>query len=478
MVDFQVLLREIPQVDELLRDERLKSLCETVPRSIVTEEVRIATALVRSSILENKTYEFSGESIKDSIIREVLNSTSSKYQPHLKKIINATGVVLHTNLGRSILCKSAIEAIDCVAASYSNLEFDIEQNARGSRHTHIEKIIADITGAESAMVVNNNAAATMLVLSSLATGKEVIASRGELIEIGGSFRIPEIMALSGAKLREVGTTNKTKLSDYENAINKESTGALIKVHTSNYKVIGFTEDVELKEMVELAHKNGLPAVYDMGSGLFVNLHDYGIDEPTVSEVMKTGVDVIFFSGDKLLGGPQAGIILGKKEYIERMKENQLARVVRVDKLTIASLCASLSEYYDIEKAKQNLPVLKMLTYNTEELKQKADQLKKEIDDSVQFFNTEVVATDNKVGGGSAPSSVLQGFAVTLYHANFDAEKIETLLRHYQIPIISRISHNKVYLDVRTLQTGDTEEIVSALNNARKILTMEKAINGE
>ncbi|MEG1576882.1 MAG: L-seryl-tRNA(Sec) selenium transferase, partial [Clostridium sp.] len=341
------------------------------------------------------------------------------------------------------------------------------------RHSHVEKIITKITGAEAAMVVNNNAAATMLCLSAMAKGKEVIVSRGELVEIGGSFRIPDIMEESGAHLVEVGTTNKTKTSDYRNAFHEGATGALMKVHTSNYRIVGFTQEVSVKEMVELGEKLHLPVIYDMGSGLMVDLTDCGVDEPTVLDALKAGADIVLFSGDKLLGGPQGGIIIGKKQYVDQMKAHPLARALRVDKMTLAALEATFFEYLDLERAKRTIPVLKMITSTAEEQKIKAEYLLKQLEDmqtmknsqerlSKSDLNFDIEACKEQVGGGSAPTVFLDGYAVTMQSETIQTERLERLLRKAEIPVIARVSHDKVYLDVRTIEEDEFELVVKAI----------------
>ena len=360
-----------------------------------------------------------------------------------------------------------IETLAGVCREHTNIptelyrEYDVKRGSRGSRHDHVEKILTKITGAEAAMVVNNNAAATMLCLSALAKDKEVIVSRGELVEIGGSFRVPEIMEQSGARLMDVGTTNKTKPSDYLNAYHEGETGALMKVHTSNYRILGFTQEVELPEMVELGKKLNLPVIYDMGSGLMADLTDCGVDEPTVLDALKTGIDVILFSGDKLLGGPQGGIIAGKKEYIDKMKAHPLARAFRVDKMTLAAMEATFFEYSDILQARKTIPVLNMITTPAAELKDKAERLAGEIRRTTHHFTVEVEACKDQVGGGSAPTVLLDGYAVAVQGRTLAPEKIERLLRKEEIPIIIRITHNQVYLDVRTIREDEFEYIVAA-----------------
>lgn len=458
MEDRRVLLRKIPKIDEVLQDERLFFLSENTPRTVIVESVREVIEELRKDILEGSRNQME---TKETLMTEIVARITGKKKKSLRRVINATGVVLHTNLGRSNLSDKACESIMDVARNYTNLEYDVKRGARGSRHDHVEKILTKITGAEAAMVVNNNAAATMLCLSALAKDREVIVSRGELVEIGGSFRVPDIMEQSGAKLVEVGTTNKTKPSDYLKAYHEGETGALMKVHTSNYRILGFTQEVELPEMVELGKKLGLPVIYDMGSGLMVDLKDWGVDEPTVLDALKTGIDVILFSGDKLLGGPQGGIIAGKKEYIDKMKAHPLARAFRVDKMTLAAMETTFFEYSDMKQARTSIPVLNMITTPAEALKDKAEALADLIREVTDNFTVEVEACKDQVGGGSAPTVLLEGYAVAIQGRLLTPEKIERLLRREEIPIIVRITHNQVYLDVRTIREDEFKFIVNA-----------------
>ena len=458
MEDRRELLRKIPKIDEVLQDERLFFFTESTPRSVIVDSVREVIEELRKDILEGRRNQVG---TKETLMTEIVARITGKKKKSLRRVINATGVVLHTNLGRANLSDKACESIMDVARNYTNLEYDVKRGSRGSRHDHVEKILTKITGAEAAMVVNNNAAATMLCLSALAKDKEVIVSRGELVEIGGSFRVPEIMEQSGAKLMDVGTTNKTKPSDYLNAYHEGETGALMKVHTSNYRILGFTQEVELPEMVELGKKLNLPVIYDMGSGLMADLTDYGVDEPTVLDALKTGIDVILFSGDKLLGGPQGGIIAGKKEYIDKMKAHHLARAFRVDKMTLAAMEATFFEYSDIRQASKTIPVLNMITTPAKELKDKAERLAEAIRGVTHNFTVEVEACKDQVGGGSAPTVLLDGYAVAIQGRALTPEKIERLLRKEEIPIIVRITHNQVYLDVRTIREDEFEYIVAA-----------------
>ena len=462
------LLRKLPKVDELLMDEKVREVSSDLLREQVVDVIRTVIETKRRDIL--KAEELLGDSFVsyDAVVQEVIEAVNYSHVKSLRRVINGTGVVLHTNLGRAKLSQSAMEAVAEVADKYSTLEYDPVKGGRGSRHDHVEKIIEKITGAEAAMVVNNNAAATTICLAALGRGREMIISRGELVEIGGSFRIPEIMEESGAYLAEIGTTNKVKLSDYIKKIN-ENTGALMKVHTSNYKIIGFTEEVTLKELVKLGREKNLPVIYDMGSGLMVNLREYGIEEPTVKEAMADGADVILFSGDKLLGGPQGGVIIGRKKYIDMMKAHPLARILRVDKMTLSAMEATFKEYYDEENAKEKIPVLAMLTRRPEELKAAAENLLAAIKGKSRLIDAEVEETEDVVGGGSAPATVLKGYSVAVQCVGVSAQALERRLRTDALPIVTRISHDRVLFDVRTL----TEEEYMVIADRLKEISEEK-----
>lgn len=455
------LLRKLPKVDELLMNEKVIEASSGLLREQVVDVIRTVIETVRKEILGSdealdESY-VSYDMVADKVIQAVRNS----HVKSLRRVINGTGVVLHTNLGRAKLSKSAMEAVAEVADKYSTLEYDPAKGGRGSRHVHVEKVIEKITGAEAAMVVNNNAAATTICLAAMGRGKEMVISRGELVEIGGSFRIPEIMEESGAHLAEVGTTNKVKLSDYKNKIN-ENTGAIMKVHTSNYKIIGFTEEVPLKELVKLGREENLPVIYDMGSGLMINLRDYGIEEPTVREAMADGADIILFSGDKLLGGPQGGVIIGKKKYIDMMKSHPLARILRVDKMTLSAMEATFKEYYDDENAKEKIPVLSMLTRSEEKLKTDAEKLLEMIKKEAPALDAKVEATEDVVGGGSAPATVLKGYSVSVQWNEASSQEIERRLRMDALPIIVRINRDKVLFDVRTIAEDEYRIIADRL----------------
>lgn len=456
------LLRKLPKVDELLRNEKVIFLCKDIPRELVTNSIREVISDVRANILNGITNDIN----IDEIISLIEKKVCKKSEVSLKKVINATGTILHTNFGRAVISEKAAKEILDVAFNYSNLEYDLKAGGRGDRQKHIEKIITEVTGAEAAMVVNNNAAATMIVLAALSSKKETIISRGELIEIGGSFRIPDVMNWSNAILKEVGTTNKTHLYDYENAFDKDKTAAIMKVHTSNYKIVGFTDDVPVKDLVNLSKKYDVPMIYDMGNGLMVDLTEYGVDEPNVISLIKEGADVVLFSGDKLLGGPQAGIIVGKEKYISKMKKHPLARVFRVDKYTIAALSRVLFEYYDLKEAKKNVPVLRMITITNEELKNNATKLLMMIKENCKNNNYifDIEKTKDQIGGGTTPDLYIDGYAVSILAKDGKIEKLERNLREINTPIIGHISNDKLYLNIRTIFDYDYSVVAMVFKN--------------
>lgn len=457
-MDKNEILRKLPQVDEVLKSKEMALIVENIPHDFLVNCIREVLVDTRANVLNGITKDID----EKEIIKSVINKVEKKSKHSLRRVINATGTVLHTNLGRAVVSKAATNAMIDVAYNYSNLEYDLKRGERGDRQSHIEKIITDLTGCEAAMVVNNNAAATVIVLATLACEKEVIVSRGELIEIGGSFRIPDVMSESKAVLKEVGTTNKTKISDYKNNIN-ENTAALMKVHTSNYRVVGFTEEATLNELVPLGNEYNLPVIYDMGNGLFVDLSEYGIDEPNVPNLVKEGADVILFSGDKLLGGPQAGIIIGKAKYINKMKKHPLARAFRVDKFTIAALTSTLFEYYDIKRAKKNIPILNMITMSKDELKAKAENIASLIKSKIKSkAEIDIEEIKDQVGGGTAPDVYLDGYAVSILSKDKTTEKIERELRNVDVPVIVRVAHDKILIDVRTIFEDDIELLVNEI----------------
>ena len=445
----QEILRGIPKVDELMQQEAILALREELPTAAVRAAVREELDGLRQAILAGDVCVLPEEA---SLCEAICRRAREDALPSLRPVINGTGVVLHTNLGRACLSQRAADAVTAVARGYSTLEYDLAKGQRGSRHDHIETLVCQVTGAEAAMVVNNNAAAVLLILSALGKGGEVITSRGELVEIGGSFRIPEIMVQCGCTLREVGATNKTHLRDYENAIGPE-TRALLKVHTSNFKIMGFSQSVPLDELVALGREKGLPVIEDLGSGSLVDLEQFGIhDEPTVQQSVKAGVDIISFSGDKLLGGPQAGIILGKAEYIRQLKRHPLARAMRVDKMTIAALRETLYAYTDEALACREIPVLAMLGAKSHQLREKAGVLCAMLQE--QGVKAQVVPTQDQVGGGSVPTQLLDAWAVAIDPGRLTVDQLEEKLRLRPLPIIGRITHEQYILDVRTLMERD------------------------
>lgn len=456
----------IPKIDDLLERREIKNLIDSVPRKVVLEAIREEVDILRNKI-KNNISEEEIRSIIDNIADTIEKRVRKNYTFKLKKVINASGVIIHTNLGRSLINEAIMENIKEVSTNYSNLEFDLESGIRGSRYSHLEEIISNIIGGEAAMVVNNNAAAVLLILNTIAKNREVIVSRGELIEIGGSFRIPHVMEQSGASLISVGTTNKTHLYDYENAIN-ENTAALLKVHTSNYKILGFTSTVDSSELFSLKEKYDIPLVEDLGSGVLVDLSKYGLEyEPTVQDSIKKGVDVVSFSGDKLLGGPQAGIIVGKKVYIDEMKKNPLTRAFRVDKFTIAALEATLRYYYDEDTAIKEIPTLNMLTSSKEKINEKAIKLEKLMKENIDSKNIKYELTDDysEVGGGSLPLEKIPTICLVLSLENISTQAFEDNLRKFNPPIISRVSKDRIYFDLRTINDDEIPVVVAGIKFA-------------
>ncbi len=467
------LLRKLPAVDEVLKEKTAQHWLEFYPRVLVLDAIRTALAARRKIVLQTLDQDSARKLGEEFLsMTEILGHAGDILmqlsEPSLRPVINATGVVVHTNLGRSILSEKAIERTIEVSRSYSNLEYDITSGERGKRYVHVEGILVRLTGVEAATAVNNNAAAVLLCLNTLARGREVIVSRGELVEIGGSFRVPDVMERSGAKLREIGTTNKTHLKDYERAIN-ENTGLLLKVHTSNYKIVGFTKEVSPGELVNLGKKHNLPVMWDLGSGSFVDLSSYGAgDEPTVQKAVDYGVDVLTFSGDKLLGGPQAGMILGKKVYLDQIRSNPLSRALRIDKLTLASLSATLEQYLDMEKAVLEIPTLWMLTQPLNEIERKA-KLMADGFTSIGDKELSIVIQDDESqsGGGALPMGNFPTKTVCIRHGHLSANQIESRLRVGKPHIISRIKEGMVIFDPRTL---NDEEIGKIIESVRKMLT--------
>ncbi|WFA09512.1 L-seryl-tRNA(Sec) selenium transferase [Tissierella sp. Yu-01] len=459
------LFKLLPKVDELLGRDEINNLMLTVPRQLILEAIREEIEVLREKIKNNIIEEELLE-VLSTLDVKIINNAKNKNSFKLKRVINATGVVIHTNLGRSIINEKIMDNIKDVVIHYSNLEFDLLNGSRGSRYSHVEEIITKCTGAEAAMVVNNNAAAVLLTLNTIANNKDVVVSRGELIEIGGSFRIPDVMVQSGANLVEVGTTNKTHLFDYENAIN-ENTAALLKVHTSNYRVLGFTSSVSSEELTELKSTYDLPIIEDLGSGVLLDLSKYGLEyEPTVQDSIIKGVDIVTFSGDKLLGGPQAGIIVGKKKYIDAMKKNPLTRAFRVDKFTLAALEGTLKYYLDENIVIKEIPTIRMLTEDVETIYSKAIYLKSLIDEvALDFIDVSIEDEFSEVGGGSLPLEKIATKCVVLSINGQSVQSFENNLRNYSIPIIARLYKDRVYFDLRTIDDNEISIVADGIKFA-------------
>jgi L-seryl-tRNA(Ser) seleniumtransferase len=449
------LLRQIPAVDELLGRDSLRALENRVGRRLVVDATRKVLQSLRARISSGALASVSAEMLE----KEIVAATESAAEFSLRPVINAAGVILHTNLGRAPLAREAVEHLAETAAGYSNLEYDLAAGERGKRDTHTNRLFAQLLGAEMTLVVNNNAAAVFLALNTLAADGEVIVSRGELIEIGGSFRIPDICAKSGATLREVGTTNRTRIADYAAALN-ERTRALLRVHPSNFRVVGFTERPSLEELVGLAAQHHLPLIEDLGSGCLVDVAPMGIrDEPWAGESMKAGVDVVTFSGDKLLGGPQAGILTGKKNWLEKVRKNPLFRALRVDKLTISALEATVALYLrgDLDA----VPAFKMIRMTPEEIGTRAARLVEKIQVR-SGIRAEVREGESVIGGGSTPGQSLPTRLVALTWEGHSAADLEAFLRRNSPPIIARVENDQVVLDLRTVLDGQDEAIAGAL----------------
>ena len=454
----QEKLSQLPKMDELLEDVAIAPWFEVFDRSYVKNYLNEALNQARQAILAGEDVDISHSAVVAIAERKL----TAKKRPNLRPMINATGTALHTNLGRALLSDKAVEATQRVNAHYSNLEYNVEAGERGSRYAHIENLLKELTGAEAALVVNNNAAAVMLLLTATTQGQEVLISRGELVEIGGSFRVPDVIESVGARLKEVGATNKTHLRDYERAITEE-TGALLRVHTSNYRVVGFSQVPDDKDLVALAHQHDLPAFNDLGSGLLIDLQPLGLPrEPLVSEVVASGYDVVSFSGDKLLGGPQAGILVGTKQYIDQLKRHPLLRALRVDKMTLAGLEATLQAYLKPEQAMKDIPLLQMLGQSEEKLSCKAQTLADDIRALDKGYQVNIIEGQSQVGGGAFPEARLATHLVEISHPDYSESTLEQKLRQAEFPIIARTSDGKVQFDVRTLLEADSGKICQAL----------------
>jgi L-seryl-tRNA(Ser) seleniumtransferase len=457
------LLRRLPQVDELLRHPHLAPVVAPLPRPLAAAVVRRVLAEQRQIISTTSPEALPDRLDEAALLSHLQEALLAAAQPSLRRVVNATGVVIHTNLGRSPLGEACLSQLLEVASRYNTLEYDLARGTRGSRQDHLEGLVQELTGAEGVLVVNNNAAGVLLALNTLARGKEVIISRGQLVEIGGSFRMPEIMATSGAILREVGTTNKTYLPDYEQAITSE-TAILLKVHPSNFRITGFTHEVPLTDLVALGRRYGLKIIEDLGSGCLVDLSKYGLEkEPTVQETLKAGADLVLFSGDKLLAGPQAGMILGSREVVGALRKNPLNRALRPDKMTLAALEATLRLYLQEPRALAEIPTLRMLTRPVAELDRQARLLARRLRRRFGArLKVEVISSEARAGGGSLPQAPLPSRALALTVPPLAPQDLEARLRQAGTPVIGRVEHGVVLLDLRTLLPGDQEAIMAGL----------------
>lgn len=469
----EIQLKKIPKVDKLIEDGRIQDLINRFPRSLVVDSIRRYLDGLRRDFLQSETplRSFDYQDIVDDLVvwTEIGLGTS------MKRAVNGTGIILHTGLGRAPFAGDARQALNETAAGYCTLQIDCETGKRGDRHAHVEGLLQKLTGAESALVVNNNAAATLLILNTLAEGKEVIVSRGELVEIGGSFRIPDVLQRSGAKLVETGTTNRTHLKDYEGAVTPE-TGLILRVHQSNYRIVGFTKQVPLDELVTLARAKGVPVVDDLGSGAMVDFSRWGLPkEPTVQESVRAGADVVCFSGDKLIGGPQSGIVIGKAQFISRMKKNPLMRALRVDKMTYAALEATLRLFFDEARLIQAHPVLRMLTEPADAVRKRCLSLKRKMKTAAAGnIRLNIVKEYSETGSGSLAAEPLPTFALSVEMDGLSAEELAIKFRKSNPPIFGRVKYNRFLLDCRTIQQDELGMVESAF---RKI-TQSLPLNGD
>ncbi|BCR03979.1 L-seryl-tRNA(Sec) selenium transferase [Desulfuromonas versatilis] len=464
----QALLKQLPAVDRILRAAPLAALAERVPHRILLEAAQQTVESLRRAILQGIEAIDPAQLEIDRVATTAAAKAEAKMLPNLRPVINATGTLLHTNLGRAPLSEAALAAMAAVSRGYSNLEFDLESGERGHRYAHIEELVCRLTGAEAATVVNNNAGAVLLALTALAKGREAIVSRGELVEIGGAFRVPDVMAAGGVALREVGTTNKTHLRDYREAIG-EATGLLLKVHTSNYRIVGFSSAVPAAELVTLGREHGLLVMEDLGSGMLLDLTEFGLPrEPTVAETVAAGVDVVTFSGDKLLGGPQAGLIVGRAGAIEKIRRHPMARAMRSDKLTLAALEATLRHYLDRTEAVREIPVLRMLAASATEIEARCQSLASRLAANLgEQARITVIPEPSAVGGGALPLTELRGFAVALSPRGLTVSDLAARLRRARTPVVGRIQEDRLLLNPRTLAPGEENDLLRIVTEASK-----------
>lgn len=461
------LLRSLPSVDEVLNNTEVEPLTKGYGRDEVVDAVRAVLGGLRSELVKEDGSLTSADISVEGIIRRVALHLRQKSTPSIRYAVNASGVILHTGLGRAMLSAKAVDAINDVIRGYCTLAIELETGERGHRDSHLNGLLCELTGAEAATVVNNNAAATMLILNTLAKGKEVIVSRGQLVEIGGSFRMPEVMETSGAILREVGTTNKTHLRDYVSAIN-ENTGAILRVHQSNYRIVGFFEEPPIEELVEVGEKHGLPVIDDLGSGALIDLKPFGLErEPMVQDSIKAGVDVACFSGDKLIGGPQSGVIVGKSQVVEGIRKNPLARAFRIGKMTIAGMEATLRLFLNRETVRQEHPTYRMLSLTLEGLENRAKEVADDLSDLDGVAGEiRVVDGETQVGSGSVPTETVATKLLSIRSASLSAGKLARDLRYGDPPIFARVRKEAVLFDFRTIQPEEDALVEAAL---RRIL---------
>ena len=460
------LFRLLPAIDEVLRSDEVRALSRQFGHAATVEASRSSIDNLRGKIAADSLDEASVRSAIDRLPGAIEQRLQESLSYSLRPVINATGVILHTNLGRAPLSQAALQHVTQIAQSYSNIEFDLETGERGRRDVHVSRLFARLLSsadrAVSTIVVNNNAAAVLLTLNALADGGEVIVSRGELVEIGGSFRVPEVMAKSGAVLREVGTTNRTRVGDYQQAIS-ERTKLILRVHRSNFQIVGFTEQPSLEELVALGRQHRIPVMEDLGSGELFDLRQVGVEgEPMIVESLRTGVDIVTFSGDKLLGGPQAGLISGDAGLVAKIRSNPLFRALRVDKMFYAALEATLLAY--LREDYDSIPTLRMMRVSEDELQRRAEHIARDVRTSSPQLKIEIVESRSVLGGGSAPGSTLPSRALTMRHSHLSAEEMLRCLREYDVPIVSRIEDDRVLLDLRTVEPERDVSIIAALES--------------
>ena len=454
------VFKRIPSVTELIEKAPLKTMVDKVSHNVVVNEVRSFLDNMRQEI-KSKADDYQVPSANE-LAERIADWIAKEERPRLAPVINATGVLLHTGLGRAPLGASAVDAVAAVASHYSSLEIEAESGERGQRMRVVKRLLCEITGAKAALVCNNNAAATMLALSHLAKGREVIVSRGELIEIGGSYRLPDVMSASGAILREVGTTNKTRISDYERACG-ENTAAIMRCHTSNFRIVGFTESPSTDELVALAAMQNVPFVDDIGSGALLDLAPYGIrDEPLARDSIAAGADAVLLSGDKLLGGPQCGIIVGRKKYVDAMAKHPMMRALRVGKMTLAALAATLELYRNETQAKEHIPFLRLLTTSIENLENRARRLAPQLATAKAVEEAEAIENQSQLGGGSVPAQTIPTWCIALKPAGMSVDQLARRLRTSPSAVYGRIQNDRLLLDLRTVFASQDTQLVSAL----------------